>query len=220
MRPFSLESSINFADATLSERLSYALHVLKISQTELARRVGVKQPTIQYLCSNNAKKSAYTFQIAQALGISDTWLATGKGGMSFRSSASLDSSAEQRSIPFYHMREIKYCGDLNAFPLPQKQLATTVNLGSKGFALQLEDSAMSPIFDQNTVALFNPDKPPQNNTFVVAFISMLQIVIFRQYIIKNDEIFLKPLNTALYKMIEFDPADIVLGVMVEARWGA
>lgn len=50
-----------------------------MSQAELARRVGAKQQTIQYLCSSAAKKSSLTVQIAAELSVDALWLATGKG---------------------------------------------------------------------------------------------------------------------------------------------
>ena len=64
---------------TLGDRLSQVLKEQGISQSELARRVGVKQQAIQYLCKNRAKRSAYVAEIAWALDVSVMWLAIGKG---------------------------------------------------------------------------------------------------------------------------------------------
>ncbi len=49
------------------------------NQSDLARRVGVKQASIWHLLQPAAQKSGLTPQIAQALGVNPDWLATGKG---------------------------------------------------------------------------------------------------------------------------------------------
>lgn len=48
---------------------------------ELARRVGIRYQSIQYLCDpgRQAKGSRHTDALARALGVSPTWLSTGKG---------------------------------------------------------------------------------------------------------------------------------------------
>lgn len=48
---------------------------------ELARRVGVQYQSIQHLLDplRYAKGSKHTYQMARILGVSPTWLATGKG---------------------------------------------------------------------------------------------------------------------------------------------
>ncbi len=62
---------------TLGDRLVQVLDEQHVSQAELARRVGVKQQTIQKLCTNRSARSAYVAEIARALNISAYWLATG-----------------------------------------------------------------------------------------------------------------------------------------------
>lgn len=62
-------------------RLRYALNVRGMSQSELARRLGLKQQAVQYLCSDQAQRSRYTYEIARELAVSAEWLATGAGHM-------------------------------------------------------------------------------------------------------------------------------------------
>lgn len=63
-----------------SDRLRWAMkHAGLENQSDLARRVGVKQASIWHLLQPAAQKSGLTPQIAQALGVNPDWLATGKG---------------------------------------------------------------------------------------------------------------------------------------------
>jgi len=66
---------------TLSERLNRALELTGVSQSELARRIGIKQQSISQICSGKTARSRYTPQIAEALEISGKWLATGQGSI-------------------------------------------------------------------------------------------------------------------------------------------
>lgn len=52
---------------TLSERLNDALQVTKVTQSELARRIGIEQQSISQICSGKLARSRYTIQIAEAL---------------------------------------------------------------------------------------------------------------------------------------------------------
>lgn len=69
------------ATTTLAERMKLARAHAQLTQVQLARKTGIKQPTISDLESGKQKKSAYTTQIAHACGVSPFWLATGRGDM-------------------------------------------------------------------------------------------------------------------------------------------
>jgi len=68
--------SMNFD--TYAKRLNWAMTNAAISQSELARAIGVKPQAIQYLCQKGTK-STHTTKIAKVLGVSADWLDTGKG---------------------------------------------------------------------------------------------------------------------------------------------
>ena len=63
----------------LSERLVFALELADMSQSQLARAVGVKQQTINKLVGGATKGSAHLYEIAQALNVNYQWLKTGNG---------------------------------------------------------------------------------------------------------------------------------------------
>ncbi len=69
--------------STLAERLAIALTKAKISKAELARRVGIKPPSVNGWFSGKAKflRGENLLSAAAALGVNDQWLATGTGPM-------------------------------------------------------------------------------------------------------------------------------------------
>ena len=65
----------------LSERLLFAMRRAGLSQAELARACGVKAPSVHSWLSGKSKylRGHNLLAAAKALGVSQTWLATGKG---------------------------------------------------------------------------------------------------------------------------------------------
>lgn len=66
---------------TIAERVKTARAHARLTQVQLARKTGIKQPTISDLERGEQLKSAYITQIAHACGVSPLWLATGRGEM-------------------------------------------------------------------------------------------------------------------------------------------
>lgn len=77
------------------ERLEYALKLRGVSQSELARRVGVRAQAIQYLASKG-KASTHAGAIASALRVSPTWLTHGRGPMTSGPHLVSDETTEYR----------------------------------------------------------------------------------------------------------------------------
>lgn len=64
--------------STYQERLRLAMEYADLTQQELAKRVGVRQQSIQYLLSKG-RSSRRNSEIAKACGVDPDWLATGEG---------------------------------------------------------------------------------------------------------------------------------------------
>lgn len=63
---------------TLSERLKSKRVSLKMTQTELATKAGVKQQSIQLIEAGVTKRPRYLFEIATALHCDPIWLQYGE----------------------------------------------------------------------------------------------------------------------------------------------
>lgn len=205
--------------ATLSERLVYILTQLGITKAELARKIKVTPQTIQYLCTSRAKKSNFTFEIADALGISPTWLSSGEGPIKFEDNENVQLIDSFSKIPILNRSEVfSWLHGNNLESTSNEWVLTNSLIGEKGFAIRLNDKSMYPRLDQNTIIILNTDKIPKNKEFVLAYIKSIDDIIFRQYEIQDESEYLVPLNTSLFKIIPLEKDDKILGVMVEARW--
>lgn len=63
--------------ATLAERLTYVFSNHPLSQSKVAKLVGMAQPTLSDLVSGKNKTSSKTEKIAEVLGVDYQWLVTG-----------------------------------------------------------------------------------------------------------------------------------------------
>ena len=65
--------------ATLSERLTSLMYEKGISQAELARLIGIKQPSVFKILSGETRNPKNILEIATALNVDPHWLKTGEG---------------------------------------------------------------------------------------------------------------------------------------------
>ncbi len=189
----------------LSDRINYALETRGISKAELARRIGVKPQTIQYLCSTKAESSKFTFELAHALGINFEWLAVGMGDIGLHD-----------DVNTFKSNEVAYTfNDLQAYlktsPISFDQLKYPLQL-------QLQDQSMWPRFPQGTLLVFDQNASPKNASFVLVYLQSINDIVFRELIEQDSKKILVPFNANLFKEVILQEADKILGTLVEARW--
>lgn len=79
----------------LSQRIKTARRHASLTQSQLAEKVGIAQTAISQLESGKTQRSTYLFQIAEACGVSATWLVSGVGGMLYGPGQQRDSDGER-----------------------------------------------------------------------------------------------------------------------------
>lgn len=64
---------------TIGQRIKESRLAIQLTQGELAKKVGIRQPTLSELERGDSTGSSYLPAIAAALGVNALWLQTGKG---------------------------------------------------------------------------------------------------------------------------------------------
>lgn len=67
--------------ATLQDRITTAMDAQGVGQAELARRLGIKQPSVHSLLNSSAGRTKYILDVARALGVRAEWLQYGENPM-------------------------------------------------------------------------------------------------------------------------------------------
>ncbi|MFM1711830.1 LexA family protein [Aeromonas salmonicida] len=221
---------------TINDRISARRRAQKMSQNELAKRIGITRVSISKWESGlNQPKGRYLNDLAAALGVTVDWLLTGSGG-------SPESSADQ-PIPGYHNVELavipqgtrvpvlsyvqaghwhEMCEQATAFDGNVEYVTAGVDVGPCGFGLWLRGNSMLPLFKEGDLIIVDPDEAPQPGDYVVAKNGSNEAT-FKKYrprgIDENgQEVFeLVPLNDD-YPTMHSDRQHIqIIGVMVEHR---
>lgn len=212
----------------LSTRLRLAMEKAKISQAELARECGVKPPSVSGWLSGKSKflRGENLLKAARALGVTEDWLATGKGPMHHnvaqneKHNSTEPNTENQGFTPIKsHPIGLVRWSDLETFLSGDESVAFDVvysTIGEKGvFSTTLgeSDDSMEPEFSPGSILTINPNKKPKSGNFVLARMQAGGALTLKQLVIDADQHYLKPVNPR-YPVIHA-PNLVVVGVVQE-----
>ncbi|MDM8567174.1 S24 family peptidase [Candidatus Halobeggiatoa sp. HSG11] len=86
------------------------------------------------------------------------------------------------------------------------------NCGKEPFALRVLGDSMLPEFKEGHIIIIEPDGVVENGSYVLAMHD--EEYIFRQLVIDNEKLFLKPLNSN-YPTLEIADFEAVKGVITQ-----
>jgi SOS-response transcriptional repressor LexA len=208
---------------TLGSRIRQVLDERGMSQSELARLVGVKQQTVSYICADKgAESSRYATQIAEVLGVNPRWLQFGGEGKHdpiVRIEMSGVEIALAR-VPVLSDDDVRLFIETGKLPESNRRtLMTDARTGPRCFAIELEGESMSPQFIAGDKVVIDPDIAPEPGDYVCATFD--GAITFRKYRergkIQTGQAFeLVPMNQDWPIIRSEDGAEIV-GVMTEHR---
>lgn len=223
-----------------ADRLRWAMDVAGISQSDLARKIGVTPQSVQYLSTpeNNARGSKHTNAIARATGVSAQWLEMGYGPAVIdekkkEEAPSLKAAPQDtRRIPvlnYVQAGEMTESGPVDLSQAYDDYITTDLELSDQSFALEIKgDSMVAPpgsgegSFHEGDRIIVDCSLTPLPGDFVVAKNGEHEAT-FKKYRPRGAdergrEVFeLVPLNPD-YPTMRSDRQDIrIVGVMVEHR---
>lgn len=104
-----------------------------------------------------------------------------------------------------------------------RTMRSVVPASSSAFWLTVSgDSMTSPVgisFPEDMYILFDPNVSATHKSFVAAYLTDIDKIVFRQYIQESGLNFLKPLNpNQIYQSIPVNNNTVVIAVATDARW--
>ncbi|MBF0185405.1 MAG: LexA family transcriptional regulator [Magnetococcales bacterium] len=214
------------------ERIVTARKSAKLTQKELADRVGISQTAIHKLEHGRSKMSRQTVSIALTCGVDPIWLETGRGDMSLGGARpgmtaeelgkAVDGGELHRTPLFARLPLISWEEASRLCSEPADSFhPTTVDAwlpiapktSDKSFALRVPDDSMDPEFREGEVIIVDPTQSGKHNQYIVAHLDGDTTLIFKQLMVVGSKKYLKPLN-ARYPLMEVPDAVWVCGVVV------
>lgn len=213
----------------LADRLKLARVHAGLSQGDLAKAAGVKQPVISQLETRKSVGSTFVVSIAKACGVSAEWLANGRGDM-IPENSGFDANVEPTLAPvkFYEYPEISWVqagramealviGNVASFEThPSDAWA-----GPQGFWLKVRGPSMTSsggvTFAEGMLILIAPGFDVESGQYVVAKTVDNHEATFKQIYKDSGKTYLRPLNPA-FSTIEIDENWEIVGRVVDAKW--
>ncbi|MBF0140587.1 MAG: helix-turn-helix domain-containing protein [Magnetococcales bacterium] len=215
----------------ISNRIQIARKHAKLTQKELADRVGVSQTALNRLECGRSKSSRRTVAIALTCGVDPIWLETGHGEMLLRGAGSgvtpeevakAVKDGEFHRVPLFARLPLisweeagRLCMEpIESFhPTAEAWLPIAPKGSDKTFALRVPDDSMTPEFREGEFIIVDPVLPGKHNQFVVACAEGDTAATFKQLMISGSKTYLKPLNTR-YPLMDVPGGVRVCGVVV------
>lgn len=194
---------------TLAERLKTTLKDRRVSQTALAKALGVNPQQIQAVCSGKIQRPSNIVDIARHLSVSPFWLQEGRGPRDLLLDDNFLMPAGK--IPLIGWEEIgtsRYdkASWINP-PTPVSQSAFALTI--QGYSMVGEHTAFPP----GSIIIVDPAREPKETCFVVVRIDGVPSL--RRYTKEAGKIFLHLLNTQYPNAIcELKDADVIVGTVI------
>jgi len=229
-------------DMSIGERVREARKEAKLSQKDLAAKVGISQPTLSELERGDSRGTTSIATMAAALGVNALWLETGRGpkrSMFGPAPSGLPPPVASDAVADeYNVRPIKT--ELDAVPLiswvqagnwceaqdpypagdGNEWLSCPVRHGPRTYALQIRGESMrnpggKPSFDDGDIVFVDPERSAVHKSLVIAKLDLTNEVTFKRLLIDGSDWYLEALNPAWpNRIIPIQAESHICGVVI------
>lgn len=198
----------------LGDILKKLLRHRKLTVSELSRHTGIVQPVIYRMTTGETDnpKLATLLPIANYFNVNISQL-IGEEPLEDENDTMQQKTSK---IPLLNWTNAQLYKEITPTQ-PKTVIATGVS--EQAFALVMPDTSMEPMFQRESLLIFDPLIEPQDRSFVLVSLGVTESAVFRQLIIDVNQRYLKPLNPdfSLFKMRLLDVQDKIIAILVESR---
>lgn len=208
-------------EMTLSNNLQQLMRIHgNISVSELARLTGIPQPTIHHILTGstrNPRKKALE-ELSRYFSVSINEL-TGQEPLPAVIPDAVKENLQISTIPVIEWESLKKWHSETVKTHDTQEILIDKKIDKNSFALVMPDASMEPLFQQNSLLIFDSGKTPKDRDFVIVYLSKEEIVAFNRLFIENNTFYLRQgLEDGSLKLTKLDkPNDRILGTLIEAR---
>lgn len=216
----------------IGKRIQDKMDELGISQEQLADMAGVSQNTISKLVRGVTRNSRSMPEIALALKVSEPWLrygdaltATDSRGATINLSPNTSKTDKGAMVPVISWVA---AGSFESVELiPEDELLKWVHCpvphSDSTFALKVRGISMEnpngkPSFEDGDIIYVDPEKEPENKSFVVVTLDGSSQATFKQLIIELDGKYIQPLNPNWHEQIIKINGNATINGTVIGKW--
>ncbi len=191
-----------------------------ISVSELARLTGIPQPTIHHILTGstrNPRKKALE-ELSRYFSVSINEL-IGQEPLPAVIPDAVKENLQISTIPVIEWESLKKWPSETIKTQDTQEILIDKKIDKNSFALVIPDASMEPLFQQNSLLIFDSGKTPKDRDFVIVYLAKEELVAFNRLFIENNTFYLRQgLEDGSIKLTKLDkPNDQILGTLIEAR---
>ncbi|WP_115702551.1 LexA family protein [Legionella sainthelensi] len=208
-------------EMTLSNNLQQLMRIHgNISVSELARLTGIPQPTIHHILTGstrNPRKKALE-ELSRYFSVSINEL-IGQEPLPAVIPDAVKENLQISTIPVIEWESLKKWPSETIKTQDTQEILIDKKIDKNSFALVIPDASMEPLFQQNSLLIFDSGKTPKDRDFVIVYLAKEELVAFNRLFIENNTFYLRQgLEDGSIKLTKLDkPNDQILGTLIEAR---
>jgi transcriptional regulator with XRE-family HTH domain len=190
-----------------------------LTLSDLARKTKVPQPTLHHILEGKTKKPRKQAieAIANFFKISSLEL-TGVIPFSLANQEALAKTLKISTIPLIGWHHVKEWINDKQRTSCFEQIIFEKKVVEKAFALTMPDNSMEPIFQKNSILIFDPSKEFKNRDFILVFFPELNSIKFNRLFIDNYNFYLKQdKDNGDIELIKINSTSNILATLIEAR---
>lgn len=215
---------------TWNQRLVRARLAAGLQPVDVAKRVGVKQPSYSAWESGETKslKAVNQYRLCKELGITEEWLMYGREPMR-RADARQEATPGPWEVGMASEVPIRGKVPLISFTqagnwadvvdpyqpgVSDKWVPTTARVGARAYALRVRGDSMEPEITDGSVIIVDPDRDPENGQVVVVRQNHDSEATVKRLVIDGGHRYLRPDNPR-YPILQMADDAVFCGVAVQ-----
>ncbi len=193
----------------------------KITQSELADMMGIRQPSLVSIEKNQNKSTDVgaekLMKAAQFLKVSFMWLATGRGDMLNDEDNLIGELQKLKGYPLVYPQHAKTRQDEEIQQTINVSKEVAQNLSEKAFFTLVSDNGLSPQCERGDIVLVDPGVPVSVEDYVLVALPNYRMPVVRQIVERSlDQYSLRPINQNMAEQ-PLDDINHLIGIVVEFR---
>ncbi|HAT8326968.1 TPA: helix-turn-helix domain-containing protein [Legionella pneumophila] len=208
-------------ETTLSGNLHQLMRIHgNISVSELARLTDIPQPTIHHILTGstkNPRKKALQ-ELSRFFAVSIEQL-IGAEPLPAIIPDAVKNDLQISSIPIIEWDFLKNWPSNKTKAEEQQEILLNKKLAKDSFALIIKDSAMEPLFQKNTLLVFDSGKQPKDRDLAIVYLAQKDTIAFNRLFLENNSLYLRhDLGDGNLQLTKLEHSkDRILGILIEAR---
>ena len=205
----------NVKNEVFAERVRERASRLTLSQSDIARRLGVRPQSVQqWFSGETVPRTQRLRELAALLQTSVRYLLGGAPDAGEGNTSTHEGSATEIPLISWVQAGQWACAE-DPYPVgaAERMIRTFESVGPNAFALKVQGDSMEPTFPAGCIIIVDPARQPRNGSYVVVRLEESSEATFKQLVIDGPSRYLKPLNTR-YPIMQITTEATICGVIV------